>query len=889
MTKYVMASKIIICIIVFFTLKGEDIMKKHIVALITVLALLVAVIPMQAMAAGTYPYIKVDETASTPTITKGDSGKISVTIEASLKAKERCVVTFRDSDKDRVGGYTLELANTPLKEREIVVPIDAAGMNLPVGAYTATIWVEAENQSLGRWEALDPFASFPFDVIANKCDGGHTLEKESVVKLPTCEFTGLDKYVCSVCDHVVYKETAKKEHTFKVKKWLVEPSHAAGRAGEALLYCVTCTEPNEKIEVIPLSQIAKITTQPKDAEVSVGYRASFTVKATGKDLTYQWYYRNAGETTWRTSSCKEASYHVTSALALDGRQFKCKVKDAYDKTAETNVVTLTLPVAKITKQPKDVTVGYGEKAVVTIAATGDVLKYTWEYSNDGGTNWNPSSYTGTAYSQTMTVPVDGRMLRCTVTDKYGNTAHSNEVTLKIDRTELKITAQPKSVSAPSGEKAVISVTAVGDGLRYQWQYSTDNGVTWKDSSCKARTYTQTLSAAVDGRLLRCVVDDVYDDGVYKTTSEAKLSVQRTELKITQHPQSVTAAYGTKATFTVAATGDGVKYQWWYKNADDTDWNKSSCTSRTYSQTLNEKVDGRKLRCVVTDAYGDTEVPSKEATITVQRKELAITAHPKSVANYEGVKVSVSVSATGDGLKYQWQYSDDDGASWKTSSCTSRTYSQTLNASVDGRMLRCKVTDAYGNGPKTSNAATLDTRFKAKITTQPASVKVFDGDKAKVSIAATGDGIKYQWYYSTDGGNSFSKSSCTATSYSQTMSKSIDGRKLYCVVTDKYGNTAKSNTITLGMKKTVQITSQPKSQTKDEGEKATFTVKATGDGLKYQWYYSTNGGSSFSKSSCVKATYSQTAKASVDGRQFYCVVTDAYGNHENTKTVTLNVE
>ena len=117
LTKYVIESRIITRITVFFTLKGEDIMKKHIVALITVLALLVAVIPMQAMAAGTYPYIKVDETASTPTVVKGGSGEISVVIQASQKAKERCAVTFRNSDRDRVGSYTKDLANTPLEER----------------------------------------------------------------------------------------------------------------------------------------------------------------------------------------------------------------------------------------------------------------------------------------------------------------------------------------------------------------------------------------------------------------------------------------------------------------------------------------------------------------------------------------------------------------------------------------------------------------------------------------------------------------------------------------------------------------------------------------------------------------------------------------------------
>ncbi|MBR5302444.1 MAG: hypothetical protein IKU38_06395 [Clostridia bacterium] len=862
-------------------------MKKHIVALLMVLVLLVAVAPMQAMASS-YPYITIDHTASTPTVEKGGNGEISLIIEASNKAEEQCVVSFRNSANDSVGKYTVPLANTPLKEREITVPIEAGSMNLAVGTYKARVWVESKNQSLDRWEALQTIVDFTFKVVSNKCGSSHTFEKDSVVSAPTCEVTGLEKHVCSVCGHIIYKETAKVDHNFAVKSWIVKPDHNYDRAGEALMYCTTCVlEPNEKIEVIPLSAVAKITSHPKDAAVSEGSTATFAVKATGSELTYQWYYSTDGGSTWKKSTCTKASYYQKSTPEVDGRQFYCVVTDKYGITATSDVATLSLPVAKITKQPKDTEVGYGEKAVVSIAATGDGLKYKWEFSMDGGATWSLSSCTATSYSQTMTVPMDGRMLRCTVTDRYSNSVVSDEVTLSIDRTELKITAQPKSVAVRSGEKATVSVMAVGDGLKYQWFYSADDGNTWQQSSCTSRSYSQTMSAAYDGRMLRCVVDDVYDDEQPETSNEVKLSVLRTELKFTTQPKSVTAAYGTKATFTVAATGDGVKYQWWYQDKDSSTWKMSSCTSKSYSQTLNATVDGRKLKCVVTDAYGD-EMPSNEATMTVQRKELKITAQPKSVTAYEGEKVSVSVTATGDGLKYQWSFSKDDGVSWANSSCTSKTYSQTMSAAVDGRMLKCTVTDAYGD-EVTSSAATLDTRFKAKITTQPKSVKVFDGEQAKVSISATGDGIKYEWWFSKDGGANWSKSSCTASSYSQTMTSATDGRKLYCIVKDKHGNSVKSNTVTLSLKKTVEITSQPKSQTKAKGEKATFTVKATGDGLKYEWWFSKDGGSSWSKSSCTSKSYSQTVSESVNGRKFYCIVSDAYGNSKTTSTATLTMK
>ena len=98
---------------------------------------------------------------------------------------------------------------------------------------------------------------------------------------------------------------------------------------------------------------------------------------------------------------------------------------------------------------------------------------------------------------------------------------------------------------------------------------------------------------------------------------------------------------------------------------------------------------------------------------------------------------------------------------------------------------------------TSNKVYL--RMAATITTQPKSVTVAKGSTAKVTVKAVGDGLTYTWYYKNAGASSFSKTtSFTGTSYSVAMNAARDGRQVYCVVTDKYGKTAKSNTVTLSM-------------------------------------------------------------------------------------------
>ena len=89
------------------------------------------------------------------------------------------------------------------------------------------------------------------------------------------------------------------------------------------------------------------------------------------------------------------------------------------------------------------------------------------------------------------------------------------------------------------------------------------------------------------------------------------------------------------------------------------------------------------------------------------------------------------------------------------------------------------------------------RIAATVTTQPVSVTVAAGKTAKVSFKAAGDGLTYTWYFKDAGATSFTKTTAfTGNAYSVTMTEARDGRQVYCVVTDKYGKTAKTSTVTL---------------------------------------------------------------------------------------------
>ena len=260
------------------------------------------------------------------------------------------------------------------------------------------------------------------------------------------------------------------------------------------------------------------------------------------------------------------------------------------------------------------------------------------------------------------------------------------------------------------------------------------------------------------------------------------------------------------------------------------------------------------------------------------KESATAAYAKM-----GAKVSVSITADGDGLTYTWYIKNDGGSKYSKSSVESATYSTTMSAKVKGRRVYCIVTDQYGNSVRSK---TFMLREAASITKEPATAAYAKkGAKVSVKITASGDGLKYAWYIKNSGKSTYSKSSITKATYSATMSSSVKGRKIYCVVTDKHGKKVQSKTFLL--REAASITKEPATSAyAKNGKTASVKITASGDGLKYTWYVKDAGKTKYTKSSITKSTYSVTMSSKVNGRRIYCVVTDKYGKKVQSKTFIL---
>ena len=174
---------------------------------------------------------------------------------------------------------------------------------------------------------------------------------------------------------------------------------------------------------------------------------------------------------------------------------------------------------------------------------------------------------------------------------------------------------PEEQTVAEGATATFSVTASGGTApyTYQWYAYTTK---WVKTGLGGGTTASISFDALkdyDGRKFRCVVKDAA--GATKTTAEALLTVS-SELTVTD-PEEQTVAAGGTATFSVTASGGTAPYTYqWY--AYTTKWVKTGLgggkTASISFDALND-YNGRKFRCVVTDAAGATKTTA-EALLTV---------------------------------------------------------------------------------------------------------------------------------------------------------------------------------------------------------------------------------------------------------------------------------
>ena len=640
---------------------------------------------------------------------------------------------------------------------------------------------------------------------------------------------------------------------------------------------------------IPLS----ITQQPQSVETAAGESVTFTIAAKGTGLTYQWYYKKADASDWvKWNGHTAASVSSTANESWNGMQVKCTVADSSGEKAESEaaVVTLvnqngTIQQLEITQHPQSVTAHVGDTVKISVRAVGSGLSYQWYFRKEGA-NWTKwEGKTSPDISADANESWSGMQVRCMVADSSGYMENSDAATVTMD-ISLQITQQPQSVTAGVGETVEFAVKASGAGLSYQWYYK-KVGASWTKWSGHTTASTSAVSNdSWNGMQVRCQVTD--ERGNTENSETATITVM-IPLAVTQQPQSVTSYIGDTVKFAVKASGSGLSYQWFYRKSGASSWTKwPGHTTATTSAISNDSWNGMQVRCAVTDSNGNT-IHSEAATVTLCYP-LEITQQPQSVTANVGDTVKFAVKASGSGLSYQWYYRKSGASSWtKWPGHTTATTSATSNESWNGMQVRCTVTDSMGSKDQ-SNSATVTLNLPLAITQQPQSVTANAGDTVRFAVKANGAGLSYQWYYKKSGASVWSKwAGHTTAATSATANESWNGMQVRCTVTDGSGSNVTSEVATVTVNVSFAITQHPQPVTAEIGDTVTFTVKASGNGLRYQWYFRKVGSMNWTKwEGHTTAVTSATANESWNGMKVMCIVTDDSGSRLNSGSAEVTL-
>jgi len=143
------------------------------------------------------------------------------------------------------------------------------------------------------------------------------------------------------------------------------------------------------------------------------------------------------------------------------------------------------------------------------------------------------------------------------------------------------TSQPSNQVVCAGTTATFSATAAGNPpITYQWQVSTDNGVTWTNiPGATASTYSFTAVAGDNGKQFRCIGTSSCGSG---TSNAATLTITTLSQGGNITPASTLACAGNNSTTLTLAGSIGNVIRWESSIDGGTTWVNIANTTTTYT-------------------------------------------------------------------------------------------------------------------------------------------------------------------------------------------------------------------------------------------------------------------------------------------------------------------
>ena len=486
-----------------------------------------------------------------------------------------------------------------------------------------------------------------------------------------------------------------------------------------------------------------ITTQPGSQTICATATVSFTVAVTGTVNVYQWQESINNGGSWNNitnggvySGANTATLTLTNVPAIyNTYQYRCVLTGACPPINSNAAILTVNALPAIGTQPAASTICAASSTSFAITASGTAITYQWQLSTTGcAGSWtniaNGGVYSG-ATTTTLTITgataaMNGYAYRCVVSGICTPAATSNCVLLTVN-TPVTISSQPVNTTVCAGATANFSVVAAGTTPTYQWQESTNGGITWNNitnggiygGATTNNLVLTGVTAAMNSYQYRCTVTGAAPCG--SVNSVAGILTVNTAPNITTQPVTATTLCGGQNTsYSIAATGTALTYQWQLSTDGGTVYNNlsnggvySGVTTSTMNITgATPSMSTNKYRCVVSGTCAPNAT-SNVTTLTVYTPISIGTPPSRNIMCATGT-TSFNIVAAGTGPTYQWQESNNNGTSWNNitnggiySGATTATLTLTgLIPAMNNNLYRCVVGGTAPCGPVNSATDSL---------------------------------------------------------------------------------------------------------------------------------------------------------------------------------------
>jgi hypothetical protein len=573
--------------------------------------------------------------------------------------------------------------------------------------------------------------------------------------------------------------------------------------------------------------------------------------------------------------------------------------------------------------------------------------------------------------------------QCEYSDASGTVIQSNYSNGSVNvYTAPSITSNPSNRDLVEGQSTTFEVGASGQGLSYQWQIKTLTDNNWQNlsndgnhsnvNSWRLNVYNVTME--MDGNQYRCVVSGTCPSPV--TSASATLTVETFIPTIVTSTGSVSMCAGEAFSVPVTVTNcnnvgavslalnynsslltyvgyedanaqlangtmrvnatNGVVYFTWASSNHTLEIGNGQLISFVFkSESGNSSLSWETSLCEYSNQVG-VALPTvfNGSNLNIYFPP-SINSNPSDATVTEGNNANFSINASGQGLSYQWQMSQDQGISWENLSNgghysnvnSSTLHVNNVRSTMEGLRFRC-VVNGTCEPSVTSNYGTLHVEgFIPTIVTTVGSLNTCSQTEFGIPISVTGcnnvGAISLALSYNTDvltfagyegvnpelsngqlqvnaangmvfiawasiaganvGDGNLITINFTALSGTSGMNWNIS----YCEYANPQGVVYPANYVNGNVSVgdlSFTITSQPSSQTVTMEESTTFSVATSGPTSGYQWQISQDGGASWSNISAgdhyanpTTTTLSVNNVAlEMNGYRYRCVISGSCG-------------